>query len=143
MPTFDGPDLALPWSSVRDEDTKYRKLLIIFLSVFLVFAIVIPWVSVPELSREDKEEIPENLARLLLEEQEIPEPIVEPTPPVIQDEIPEPEPEPEPEPVQVTGESTFSTYTSSAVVPPAAQFVDVQLYTTFGAIVSSCSLTGG
>ena len=51
--------------------------------------------------------------------------------------------EPEPEPVQVTGESTFSTYTSSAVVPPAAQFVDVQLYTTFGAIVSSCSLTGG
>ena len=55
----------------------------------------------------------------------------------------EPEPEPEPEPVQVTGESTFSTYTSSAVVPPAAQFVDVQLYTTFGAIVSSCSLTGG
>ena len=97
MPTFGGPDLALPWSSVRDEDKKYRKLLIIFLSVFLVFAIVIPWVSEPELSREDKEEIPENLARLLLEEQEIPEPIVEPTPPVIQDEIPEPEPEPEPE----------------------------------------------
>ena len=100
MPTFDSPDLALPWSSVRDEDKKYRKLLIIFLSVFLVFAIVIPWVSEPELSREDKEEIPENLARLLLEEQEIPEPIVEPTPPVIQDEIPEPEPEPEPEPRQ-------------------------------------------
>lgn len=48
----------------------------------------------------------------------------------------------EPEPVQITGDSTFSTYTNSAVVPPDAQFVDVQLYSTFGATVNSCSLTG-
>ena len=108
MFVFDGPDLALPWSVSRDQDKKYRKLLVVFMAVFLVFAIAIPWIPVPELDREEQEKIPENLARLLLEEQEIPEPVVEPPPPpvveeeipeeVVEEETPEPEPETEPEP---------------------------------------------
>ncbi len=87
------PDLQLPWSSSEQENTRFRVLLRNFLIAFLVLAVVIPFLPVKEISREEKEALPPQLARVLLEKQELPEP---PKP----EEKPKEEPKEEPKPVE-------------------------------------------
>ncbi len=82
-------NLNLPWQTIEDENQRIKKLSIIGLLIFLVLAIAVPLIPVPELTREEKEALPPELARVILEKQELPEPEPEPKP--------EPKPEPEPE----------------------------------------------
>lgn len=84
-------ELKLPWSSSQSVDRKFLFYVIPMLCLFLLFSILIPLIHVPELAREEKETLPPQLARLVLEEQEIP------PPPVVEEPEPEPEPEQEPE----------------------------------------------
>ena len=75
---------------------RFRRILRVALLAFAVVALVVPWLPVQELTREKQEELPPQLARVILEEQTLPPPApVEPPPPK-----PEPEPEVEPEPVE-------------------------------------------
>lgn len=94
------PNLQLPWYSTADEDNRFYKLLKIFVGSFIVLTIAIALIPVPELTREQKETIPPQLAQVILEKKEIPKP-PPPPPPVVEEEpepTPEPEPKPEPEP---------------------------------------------
>lgn len=84
-------DLELPWSSSEEQDKKFRKLLTRLLILLLLLFLIFPWLPLPEISREEAEKLPPQLARVILEEAEKakpPEPIAEP--------------EPEPEVVQET-----------------------------------------
>ncbi|MFT4825975.1 MAG: outer membrane biosynthesis protein TonB [Halioglobus sp.] len=74
-PTSTGPELALPWESSREEDSRFYKILRIMLAITLVVALVIPFLSIPELTREEKEELPPQLARIVLEKKELPPPL--------------------------------------------------------------------
>ena len=69
-----GPELALPWESSREEDSRFYKILRIMLAVGLVIALAVPFLSIPELTREEKEEPPPQLARIVLEKKELPPP---------------------------------------------------------------------
>ncbi len=53
-----GPDLQLPWSSGEEEDSRFAKLLRNALMVFLLFAVAVPFLPVPEISREKQEALP-------------------------------------------------------------------------------------
>ena len=124
MPSFlPAPNLQLPWSSSNEDGRRFWRILGFLLIPFVIFSIAIPLIHVPEATREELEKLPPQLARVVLEEQEIPEPPPppEPTPqptaepekeeekpeeeeppeeePKIED--PEPEPEPEPEPAKL------------------------------------------
>jgi protein TonB len=84
---------TLTWQTGQDwqsEDRFFSKVVVTGLLVLLVLSVLVPLYSVPERSRQQQEQLPPQLARVMLEQREItpPEPI----------EIVEPEPEPEPEP---------------------------------------------
>ncbi len=102
------PNLQLPWSSSGEDIQRLIKILVILGLPFLIISIVIPFINVPEPTREELEKLPPQLARVQLEEQELPPPPPPPEPEPEEEEEPEPEPEkeeePEPEIVEVEEE---------------------------------------
>jgi len=92
------PEFTLPWDLDRKDIRNFRKWLSIMLLVIFALGVAIPLLPVPEVDREELEELPPQLARIMLEK---PEPVVVPPPPkpeVVEDVEPEPEPEVKPEP---------------------------------------------
>ncbi|MFA7553049.1 MAG: AgmX/PglI C-terminal domain-containing protein [Spongiibacteraceae bacterium] len=104
-----GSELVLPWSSSAQEDTTFSKILGVLFILFLVLAVIIPLIPVAEITREQKEALPPQLARVILEEKQLPKP--EPIKPkpvekkkeVIKEKIKEPQvkPKPKPQPVDL------------------------------------------
>ena len=101
-----GPNLQLPWYASLDEDGRFKKILGVAFGIFTVFAIAVPLIPVPELTREERETLPPQLARVVLEKKEIPKPPPPPPPPKpkeeekpkpVEEKKPEPKPEPKPE----------------------------------------------
>lgn len=78
-------DFVLPWEATRKEDERYRKILKRLLLLFLLFALVFPWLPLPEIQREEVERIPPTLAKVLLQ-QKVPAPPPPPQP-VQQDKL--------------------------------------------------------
>lgn len=96
-------EYELPWTSGREQERKFHRLLGIALLICLVLGIVWPFIPVPEPEPYDFDEIPPRIAQLLLEEKPLPPPPPPPVEeePVVDEELPEKvvEAEPEPEPV--------------------------------------------
>lgn len=103
MTTFvPAPELILPWSSTRQEDSRFRKLLRNSLLVFAIIAVAIPFMPVPDVTREDAETLPPQLARVILEKKELPKPVPVKPKPELKKKVPpkkKPETKPRPEPV--------------------------------------------
>ena len=90
-------NLELPWSSSIGDDKRFNKILSISFVVLLLASVVVTIVNVPEMARTEKEKLPPQLARVVLEKQELPPPKpVEPAKP----EEKKPEPMPEEKPVE-------------------------------------------
>jgi protein TonB len=97
-----GPQFSLPWDIDRDDVRKFNRLLMICVLTVAIGGGVIPLLPVPEVDREELEELPPQLARIMLEKPEV---VVPPPPPIpeVKEEKPIPEeklevkPEPKPE----------------------------------------------
>lgn len=126
--TFRIPEFNLPWDLDRQDRRTLRKWLTVFMAVILIFGVAMPWLPVPEVDRQELEELPPQLARIMLEK---PEPVIPPPPPkpeVVEEEVkPEPEPEkvvePEPEKV-VEPEPTVADAQEKAKVSGLLAFQD-------------------
>lgn len=95
-------NLELPWSSSIDDDKRYNKILLVCIVVLLAVSVVVTVINVPELARAEKEKLPPQLARVVLEKQELPPPKpVEPPKP--EEKKPE-EKKPEEKPVEIKPE---------------------------------------
>lgn len=110
------PNLELPWSSSQQEDKRFWRVLGALCVPLLILSIAIPFIPLPEPKREELEQLPPQLARVVLEKKELPKP---PPPPPPEEKKPEekkpeakpeekkPEPKPpepkkpEPEPVKL------------------------------------------
>lgn len=88
------PELQLPWESSLLEDARYRKILRNLLLVFALLALIVPLLPVEQPSREQQEALPPQLARVLLEAQQLPKPVPVPPKPKPKPKV-EPKPEPE------------------------------------------------
>ncbi len=87
MSTSSISTLQLPWALAKDDD-RFKKILLGLLAVFFALAIPVTIVKLPELTRAEKEQLPPQLARVMLEKQELPAPIpVEP--PKVEEQKPE------------------------------------------------------
>lgn len=73
MTTYAISTLQLPWSEADDDD-RFKKILRGGLIVFLVVALPLTFIKLPELTRAEKSQLPPQLARVMLEKQEIPPP---------------------------------------------------------------------
>lgn len=70
--------MQLPWAS-SDSDKLFKKILLAFLLAFFCLALPISYVVLPELTRAEKEALPPQLARVVLEQNIIPpQPVVPP-----------------------------------------------------------------
>src|SRR5690349_18316465 len=87
----------LPWSPTEEIERRFRNVLRISLLVAAVIAIIIPFLPVPDKTKM-KTEIPERLARLIIE-RKAPPPPPPPPPPKPEDLTPQKVPEtPKPQP---------------------------------------------
>ncbi len=126
--TFHMPEFNLPWDLDRQDRRNLKKWLTVFMVIILTAGIAIPWLPVPEVDRQELEELPPQLARIMLEK---PEPVIPPPPPkpeVVEEEVkPEPEPEkviePEPEKV-IEPEPTVADAQEKAKVSGLLAFQD-------------------
>ena len=66
-------DFVLPWEATRKEDARFREILKRLLLLFLLLAIVFPWLPLPEIKREEVEIIPPTLAKIIIQ-QKLPAP---------------------------------------------------------------------
>jgi outer membrane biosynthesis protein TonB len=88
-----GPDLILPWASTVQEDLRFRNILRNGLIFFTICALAVPFLPVTEITREQQETLPPQLARVILDKQELP-----PPPPPQEKPKPKPKPKDKPKP---------------------------------------------
>lgn len=115
-------DLQLPWSVSESDDKKFKRLLLILIACFLFIALVIPFLPVDEISREQKEALPPQLARVIMEKKALPPPPPPPKPKPVEKKSPEVKPEkkvaekPKPKPKQQAIEKAKATAAVSGLL---------------------------
>lgn len=76
------------------QDKKFRKILLILVGIYLLVSVIIPFIEQVEVSREIKEKVPVQLAKIMLKEKQLPVP-EKPKEKPIEDKKPEEVKEPE------------------------------------------------
>lgn len=116
-------DFDLPWDNQRQDRKTLRRWLSGWLSVILLLGAVMPFLTLPEVEREELEELPPQLARIVLEK---PEPKIPPPPPPkeVEEIKPEPEPTPKEEVVEPKSEPKVADAREKASVSGLLQFTD-------------------
>jgi TonB family protein len=66
----------LPWTFSEEEERRFRRILRRVLLICILFSLIMPWLPVPKVDRNKEEELPPRLAKLLLERQPAPPPVV-------------------------------------------------------------------
>ena len=79
--------LQLPWA-LSNDDERFKKILIVSLVIFFLLSLPVTLMKLPELTRAEKEQLPPQLARVMLEKQELPTP-----PPIEPPKVEEKKPE--------------------------------------------------
>ena len=82
----------LPWEEDQDSNRRFRRYVLIGLALFIVFSVILPWIPKPVV-QPAVTEVPERLARLMVQERPKPPPPPPPKPL----EKPKEEPKPVPE----------------------------------------------
>lgn len=77
------PNLQLPWSSSKQDDSRFWVIGLVLFVLFFILSVIITRIEVPEPDRDELEEKAIELAQVILEKQEIPEP---PPPPPKEEE---------------------------------------------------------
>jgi len=76
----------LPWSSSVRDDKKFFQILIAALAIMTLFGVIIPNIQLPEITREEKAELPPQLAKIILEEKKVDKPKPKPKPIEVKEE---------------------------------------------------------
>jgi protein TonB len=71
----------LPWVE-SENDRRFRRILLITLTLFLLFGMIMPFLPVPEVERKQLQDVSPRLARLILEKKQAPPPPPPPKPKV-------------------------------------------------------------
>jgi TonB family protein len=104
---------ASPWMSFYEDDEKFLRILKRVFVITIIVGVVVPFLPVPELAREEREALPPRIAKIITQKrQKPPEPkiekAVEPTQPepakTPKQEQAKPKPKPEPKPKQTVRE---------------------------------------
>jgi outer membrane biosynthesis protein TonB len=83
---------VLAWAVPEEDDRRFRKVAQWVVSFCLVFGLLLPWLPLPELKREEVQPLPPPLAKLLLDEKKAPPP--EPPKPTAPADAQKPPPDP-------------------------------------------------
>ena len=141
----------LLWTPDKEQEDKFRRLLLIIVGLFLFFSVLMPWLPTAEIDKDEVPEIPKRFAKLVLEKRQPPPP----PPPVVQQEpepIPEqvaevepapadpiPNPDPEPAPVEQARERA----SKAGLLPFADALADLRENDAVSSVVNSDDLRQG
>ena len=103
----------LPWTVSEEDEQRFRRILKRVLLVCMLFSLIMPWLPVPKADRTKVEELPPRLAKLLLERQPAPPPVVAPS------RKPEPEAAAKPKPEVAKPEPAKPPVTEARKPDPA------------------------
>ncbi|WP_227718093.1 AgmX/PglI C-terminal domain-containing protein [Microbulbifer sp. Q7] len=122
---------TLPWTSSEEEDQRFQKFLKSGIAAFVVVGALFTFIPAPELTREQAEKLPPQLARVILEKKELPKPVEKPKPkPVekkqekpkeVKPEKPKPIEKPKPEPIKTVKPKPLSEKAPAAEVAKARE----------------------
>jgi periplasmic protein TonB len=99
------PNPQLPWSSSRDEDSSFRKILIALLAIYIVVALMVALLKLPPVVHPEPKDLPPQLANVVLQKVELPKPVETPKPiekpvekekPIEKPKVEQPKPKPVP-----------------------------------------------
>ena len=85
-------ELVMPWTRGGEEDQRYRKSLATSLAISLVFALVIPQITLPLHAQDEETKVPERVVRLMMESRPLPPRVREETRPQPQERLAEQKP---------------------------------------------------
>jgi periplasmic protein TonB len=85
----------LPWEEDPESNRRFRRLVIFGLALFVLFSVILPWIPKPVVEQAVPE-VPERLARLMVQERPKPPP-PPPPPKPLEQEKPKEEPKPVPQ----------------------------------------------
>ena len=83
------PAFGMPWDVVRQDVHRFKRWLQGCLILVLCLGVIMPWLTVPEIDRAEKEALPPALARILLEKPKLPPPPPPPKPEIKKEVKPE------------------------------------------------------
>ncbi|MER2493670.1 AgmX/PglI C-terminal domain-containing protein [Catenovulum sediminis] len=80
------------WGESSKQDKFFTKICLFLLLVYLCFALIVPFIETAELTREAKQSLPPQLAKIVLQKKQLeqPEPAPEPVPTEVEKTKPEP-----------------------------------------------------
>ena len=104
--------MAVPsWTVSEEDERRFRRILRDILIACALLCLIMPWLPVPKVDRNQPEELPPRLAKALLEREPPPPPVVRPEPAAPKPEASKPEPNKppvtearKPEPAKAPGE---------------------------------------
>jgi len=150
-------EYELPWTSEQGQERKFKRLLGGIMLVTLALSLVWPFLPSPEPDPNEIVEVPERIARLMLEEKPLPPPPpppepepepepeveepdpIEPEPERVVEETPPPEPEPEPVPDQL---EVAREQAQAALMPFAEDLADLVDQDLVESVADDRPLTG-
>ncbi|MCU7813814.1 MAG: TonB family protein [Candidatus Thiodiazotropha sp. (ex Rostrolucina anterorostrata)] len=89
--------LNLPWNTATTDERRFQIITLSVLIVALLLGTLIPLIELPEKERFKKQTLPPRLARLILEQKQVPPP--KPKPKIVKKKLPDPKkPKPEKKP---------------------------------------------
>ncbi|MFT3929981.1 MAG: AgmX/PglI C-terminal domain-containing protein [Spongiibacteraceae bacterium] len=117
------PNPQLPWSSSRDEDSSFRKILIALLVIYIVIALMVALLKLPPVVHPEPKDLPPQLANVVLQKVELPKPVETPKPieKVVEKEKPVEKPkveQPKPKPVPPTTQPVPPSKTGARAAGP-------------------------
>jgi TonB family protein len=65
---------TLPWSYIKEEVERLKRLVVVFLGVVAIFGLIVPFIPVPEEDRAKEEKLPPRLAQLVMQQKQKPPP---------------------------------------------------------------------
>lgn len=113
------------------QDKLFKQILWLLLLVYVVFAVVVPMLEQVELPREVKEQVPPQLAKIILQEKQLPPPAKSEERPEVKPPEPLPEPEPAP-PEEKAPEKPVEQAVKPQVVQPVTREAAKQKASTSG-----------
>ena len=131
----------LPWSPTEDVERRFRKVLRVVLAIFVVLALLVTLLPIPDQARVKAPPVPERIVQFLLEKKAPPPP--PPPPPKVEEKKPEPvkvEPKPEPKPKPV--EDAREKAQKSGLLKLQDQLADLRDNTVLDKAAMTKNLTG-
>ncbi len=142
---------ALPWELAEEQEKSFIKIFQRILIACVIFALIMPWLPLPDVDIDKQEEIPERFAKLLIDKEDLPPPpppkeieipVEKPKPTEQVKEVPKEQPKPIPVPPKQTEEQARKKASRAGLMPFAEDLADLRSNDAVAAVVKDQPLTG-